>query len=115
MDIVQKIAIEIQQDGKITKAELEMLEDAILADKVVTKQEQALIEAIVAKVRGAEHEAANPIEDLSKQICSDGIVTRSELAQLHSAITADGSLSSEERMILEDIVSKLRMKKLREG
>lgn len=57
---------------------------------------------------------AGKLEELIKKIEADGQVTREEFEELNSAMIADGKLTDDERMMLEQVFSKIRRGELKE-
>jgi len=54
------------------------------------------------------------LEELIRRIEADGQLTKDEINELNAALLADDKLSSDERMLLEGVLAKLRRGEIKE-
>ena len=71
------------------------------------------MDSIIGKLRKDEQRDLAPLEMLKARIEADGVITSKELDDLHQVLMTDGVLGSEEQMILQGIVDKIRSGKLK--
>ena len=113
-EVIRKFAEDLLRGEHIDEDQLGLLENAIGAHEHITEEEQKLIDAVATRYLRQEEIEAAPVARKTRIIEKDGTVTRAELKELHDQIMADGHVSSEEMMLLQSIVTKLRMKKITE-
>lgn len=113
-DIIEKFARNLLTSERITVDQLELFENAIAAHHPISEKEQELVDHVATRFRRQQEIEAAPAARAYRKIAQDGVITREELSELHNRIMADGEISSDEQMIIQSIVNKIRMHELRE-